>query len=190
MRGHGNMKFLDEIYNYLLLRYYHVTVGKKIRCKGRLVVQGHGIYELGDNIQINSRFDVNPIGGDRTVLQTLSKNASIIIGNNVGMSHAILSARIGITIEDNVMLGSGCKLYDSDFHSLFYQDRIENGDSNIQAGKILVREGAFIGAHSIILKGVTIGKHSIVGAGSVVTKNIPDFEIWAGNPARKIGSTE
>ena len=44
----------------------------------------------------------------------------------------------------------------------------------------------FIGANSIILKGVTIGERSIIGAGSVVTKNIPDDEIWAGNPAKFI----
>ena len=43
--------------------------------------------------------------------------------------------------------------------------------------------------NSIILKGVTVGKHSIVGAGSVVTKDIPDNEIWVGNPAKKIGDT-
>jgi len=53
---------------------------------------------------------------------------------------------------------------------------------------VVVKDNAFIGARSIILKGVTIGNNSIVGAGSVVTKSIPDNEIWAGNPARFIRS--
>ena len=47
-------------------------------------------------------------------------------------------------------------------------------------------EGAFIGSYSIILKGVTVGKNSIVGAGSAVTESIPNNEVWAGNPARKV----
>lgn len=51
---------------------------------------------------------------------------------------------------------------------------------------VTIREGAFIGAHCVILKGVTIGKNAVVGAGSVVTKSIPDNEIWAGNPAKFI----
>jgi acetyltransferase-like isoleucine patch superfamily enzyme len=51
---------------------------------------------------------------------------------------------------------------------------------------VVIRDGAFIGAHTIVLKGVTIGERSVVGAGSVVTKDIPDGEIWAGNPARFI----
>ena len=50
----------------------------------------------------------------------------------------------------------------------------------------MIKDHAFIGAHSLILKGVTIGKYSVVGAGSVVTKSIPDGEIWAGNPAHFI----
>ena len=64
--------------------------------------------------------------------------------------------------------------------------RISQNDTDIKSAPVLIKEGAFIGAHSIILKGVTIGKHSIIGAGSVVTKSIPDGEIWAGNPARFI----
>lgn len=51
---------------------------------------------------------------------------------------------------------------------------------------VSIGNGAFIGAHSIILKGVSIGEKSIVGAGSVVTKGIPDGEVWAGNPAQFI----
>ena len=58
---------------------------------------------------------------------------------------------------------------------------------------IAIGDNAFIGAHSTILKGVTIGANSIIGAASLVTTNIPDNEIWGGNPAkfiRKIKSND
>ena len=51
---------------------------------------------------------------------------------------------------------------------------------------VTIEDDCFIGTNTIICNNVTIGRHSIVGAGSVVTKNIPDNEIWAGNPARFI----
>lgn len=53
-------------------------------------------------------------------------------------------------------------------------------------GKIILKENAYIGCRTVICKPVTIGKNAVVGAGSVVTKNIPDNEVWAGNPARFI----
>lgn len=83
------------------------------------------------------------------------------------------------------MIGSGTKIFDTDFHSVLYEDRL-NGDRNVTSAPVHICEGAFIGACSIILKGVTIGKHSVIGAGSVVTKDVPDNEIWAGNPAKYV----
>ena len=47
-------------------------------------------------------------------------------------------------------------------------------------------EGVFIGGHCTILKGVTIGMNSVVGSNSLVTKSIPNNEVWGGNPAKKI----
>ena len=54
-------------------------------------------------------------------------------------------------------------------------------------GEVHLCEKCFLGLGTMIVKPVTIGRGSVVGAGSVVTKDVPDGEIWAGNPARKIG---
>jgi acetyltransferase-like isoleucine patch superfamily enzyme len=83
------------------------------------------------------------------------------------------------------MIGGGTKIYDTDFHSLEPAIRLGE-DNDISTKPVLIKSGAFIGAHCIVLKGVTIGQYSIIGAGSVVTKDIPDWEIWAGNPAKFI----
>lgn len=177
------MKLFDFIYNQMFLKYYKVRVGKNLTCAGRLIIQGHGTYHLGDNVTIYSKETVNPIGGGRTVFQTIA-GGRIILGNQVGMSHAVLCARSEIKIEDNVLIGGGVKIFDHDFHSLDYKERMQNGDANVKTAPILIKEGAFIGAHAIILKGVTVGRHSVIGAGAVVTKNVPDNEVWAGNPAK------
>lgn len=158
-------------------------MGKNFTCVGRLIIQGHGTYQIGDNVTIYSKETINPIGGNRTVFQTI-QGGKIVIGRWVGMSHAILCSRSEIRIEDNALIGSGVKIYDHDFHSLDYEKRIHKGDIEVKTSPILIKEGAFVGAHAIILKGVTIGRHSVIGAGAVVTKDIPDNELWAGNPVR------
>lgn len=78
-------------------------------------------------------------------------------------------------------------MYTTDFHSLNPEVRSTVNDmKQRKSAPVVIMDHAFIGAHCIILKGVTIGKNAIVGAGSVVTKSIPDNEIWAGNPAKFI----
>jgi acetyltransferase-like isoleucine patch superfamily enzyme len=85
-------------------------------------------------------------------------------------------------------VGGGTKIYDTDFHWLEFEKRISEPGG--KTAPVIIKDGAFIGAHCIILKGVSIGEKSIVGAGSVVTKSIPDGEIWAGNPAKFIKRVE
>ncbi len=55
------------------------------------------------------------------------------------------------------------------------------------ASKTIVKYGASIGAHSVILPGITIGRFAMIGSGSVVTKDVPDFGLVYGNPARLVG---
>ena len=59
-----------------------------------------------------------------------------------------------------------------------------------KAGEVRIKRKVHIGWNAIICKPVTIGEGAIVGAGSVVTKDIPDYEVWAGNPARCIKKRE
>lgn len=115
-----------------------------------------------------------------------SSEGEIKIGKKCGISNSAIVSSCSIIIEDNVFIGGNCKIYDTDFHSIEYENRMTKPDLYIHKRPVLIKKGAFIGAHSIILKGVIIGEKSVVGAGSVVTKSIPDNEIWAGNPAKFI----
>ena len=63
------------------------------------------------------------------------------------------------------------------------QDRLEN---RYPKGKVVIKKNAFLGMGTMVIKPVTIGENAIIGAGSVVTHDIPNNEIWAGNPAKKI----
>lgn len=93
-----------------------------------------------------------------------------------------------ITIEDNVMLGSGVHIY---VHNHRYDDPnipiIAQGHYSSQS--ITLKKGCWIGANAILLPGVTIGENSVIGAGSVVTSDIPPFSIAVGSPARVIKKT-
>lgn len=189
-------KKISILYNKWQFKEYQVSYGKNIGISGRVYISvekllnnnlKYGTISIGDNVIINSGWKYNLIGGDeRTILRVID-DGKINIGNNVGISNACLVAFNEIRIEDNVLIGGGVRIYDSDFHSLNYDIRTSFPSYNgINSKPIVVKKGAFIGARSTILKGVIIGEKSIIGAGSIVTKDIPDYEIWAGNPCRFI----
>ncbi len=138
---------------------------------------------FGSHVKINSGIRFNPIGGDSLAIIYAMPGATISIGSNCGISNSAIVARQSVVIEDDVLIGGGCKIYDNDFHSIRFEERSQKPDPGIVSKPVVIRQGAFIGAHSIILKGVTVGRHSVIGAGSVVVCDVPDNEVWAGNPA-------
>lgn len=114
--------------------------------------------------------------------------SAISIGNRVVirpgcMLHANLTRpEAGITIEDDVLLGSGVHLY-IDKHN-FDNPGVpisDQGEAEPQA--VLLKKGCWLGANVIILPGVTVGENAVVGAGSVVTRSVPPRTLVAGNPA-------
>lgn len=174
------------IANKLLLRRKGVEAGQGLCINGRLGIHGNGKLVIGRNVTIHSCEDVNPAaGGVRTHL-TAGTNAVLKIGDGCGLSHCAITAMQSVVIENDVLIGSNTMIADTDFHSVVFEERVTGNDSTAKTAPVVIREGAFIGARCIILKGVTIGKRAVVGAGSVVTKSIPDGEIWAGNPAKPL----
>lgn len=168
---------------------FDIKCGKGLQVRGKIKLSWKVNLELGNNVIINSGnyHNPNPIGGEVITSFTTVYDGKIKIGDNVGISNATIFSRDSVEIEDNVMIGGGTKIFDTDFHPLDYEKRINNREDAVQCAPVRICEGAFIGTEVIIMKGVTIGSHSVVGAGTVVTKSVPDNEIWAGNPAHFIG---
>ena len=103
------------------------------------------------------------------------------IGNNVTIKCGV-QIWDGIEIEDDVFIGANVTFTNDKY------PKSKNPDWTLLRTKIC--KGASIGAGSTILPGITIGTNAVVGAGSVVTKSIPDNELWLGNPARFVRKIE
>ena len=112
------------------------------------------------------------------------------IGKNCKISsHTFICE--GVTIEDNVFVGHNVTFINDPFPKATNLDGSLQTEADWAAIQTKVEIGASIGSSATILCGVTIGKGALVGAGSMVTTNIPPYEIWVGNPARflrKVGS--
>jgi len=108
--------------------------------------------------------------------------ASLTIGDNVLLSPGVrLTAGIDITVEDNVMFAANAYVTDADWHGIYARELPIGA-----ARPVRIKENAWICDSAIILKGVTIGAHAIVAAGAVVSRDVPDYAIVAGNPAQVV----
>lgn len=165
------------------------------RIMGKLIVCRPNFFHDSSKIVIGNYFQAQADPSWNTfgiiqpnILNVRTSGAEIIIGENVGISGSTISAMKSIRIGNNVLIGSGCIICDNDAHPIIPTDR--NNTKKIKAIPIVIEDDVFIGARCIVLKGVNIGRGSVVGAGSVVSKNIPSHELWAGNPAKFIKKIE
>lgn len=114
------------------------------------------------------------------------RSKGVIIGDN---THIMNKTHIGTSKVDEVEIGSncvltGCTLLPHDASTKRFLNK------NVVASKITIKDDCFIGFNSIILRGVTVNKGAIVGAGAVVTKDVPEGMVVAGNPAKVVCSVE
>ena len=142
-----------------------VTLGKGTKVWHFCHIQKGAI--LGENCSLGQNVNIGP---------------QVKIGNGVRIQNNV-SVYEGVEIEDNVFLGPSC---------VFTNVLMPRADKSVNGhyDRTLVKEGASLGANCTIVCGHTIGRRALVAAGVVVTKDVPDYAIVAGVPARVIGKTE
>lgn len=171
---------IRNIYRYIYKNKFK-GIGKKSYFLNPMFISGMKYIQMGKDVGIWDQARVEMIDeweGERFTPE-------LIIGDhvNIGQNLHLTCAR-RIVIEDNVVCTARVTI--TDIIHITSNKSISVLKQGIHTKEVRICEGAFIGVNTVILPGVTIGKHAVVGANSVVTKNIPDFAVVAGVPAREI----
>jgi acetyltransferase-like isoleucine patch superfamily enzyme len=141
-----------------------VKLGKNVHLSKFINLYG---CEIGDNTKIGAFVEIQ-------------KNATV--GKNCKISsHSFICE--GVTIEDNVFIGHGVTFINDSYPRAATPDGQLQTEKDWKVERTVVKKGASIGSGVTVLSNVKIGENAIVGAGSVVTKDVPDNAIVVGNPA-------
>lgn len=161
------------LFNLAGARIHHSTAVSRLRCTWPHQVQIGAGCSLEDDIYF--KFDGLWSPGPR-----------IVIGSRVFIGRGCeFNIRQSLHIGDDCLIGSGAKFIDHNHGTAANEVmRIQQGDE----APITIEPDVWVGVNAVILKGITLRQGCIVGAGAIVTKSVPRYEIWAGIPARKIGS--
>lgn len=183
------MLLMSIVYSLMLrlqsfkTKYEIKKIGGRIDGHVRIYKAPSGHFVFGKDLIIKGKgIDVLPASQI-----IIGSDASLIIGDYVGMTQISITCSKRISIGSHVKIGAGVLLFDTDFHSTDWNLRRKKNDGQYAKSlPISIGNDVFIGARSIICKGVCIGDKAIVATGSVVVKSIPAGEIWGGNPAKFI----
>jgi acetyltransferase-like isoleucine patch superfamily enzyme len=185
---------LRDFFSYLFLKYKGVDtkfgyvklygLPQITKSKGSKIIIEKGV-SLVSSPKANPSGICHPV-----VLATMSKDAKIIIRKDAGLSGATICAAKFIEIGEYVGLGANVSVFDTDFHAIKpWERRYDNMNKTI-VKPVKIGDYVWVGANSIILKGVNIGYGAVIAAGATVTKDVDDFSIYGGNPAKFIKKIE
>ncbi|GAA4380780.1 acyltransferase [Hymenobacter koreensis] len=165
---------------------YAARLGNRVQVFGLPLLQvpnwrnvrfGRGAWLISDS------FFSEPGVSHPVLIRLLNPEAKLTVGDDFGISGGGICVQTEVRIGNGVMLGANAFVTDTDFHPLGTENRRFNFE-NVRTKPVVIDDNVFIGMNSIILKGVHIGRNAVIGAGSVVSRDVPANEIWAGNPAR------
>lgn len=146
--------------------------------------------ELGEDVMIHHPDLVNLYGCRVGAASRIGAFVEIQKGASIGARCKISSHSFvceGVTVEDGVFVGHGVMFTNDVYPRAVNASGRPQSEADWTVVQTRVRAGASIGSNATILCGITIGAHALVGAGAVVTRDVPDYAIVAGVPARVIG---
>jgi hypothetical protein len=174
-------------------------LGNGARFLGQPIVSVHpgSRLSIGSRLVATSRSTGTALGvRSAVILRTLSPDASLVLGDDNGLSGTVICAAVEVRIGSRCLFGADCMIFDTDFHNL----EVGGGDQPYRrhsspnwksiSSPVCIGDDVFLGTRSTVTKGVTIGSGSIIAAGSVVTSDIPPNCVAAGVPARVIRTIE
>ena len=119
------------------------------------------------------------------ILRALVDGAVLSVGDDTGLSGTVICSAVSVEIGARCLIGADVMIFDTDFHNHEAQGRCHGKPRWKEiSDPVRIGDDVFIGARCIVTKGATIGVGSIIAAGSVVTRNVPDYSIAAGIPAK------
>ncbi len=160
---------------YRVLLRGRVVFGKGFLCNHRLIVRGPGRVLIGPGV--NAWAHQEP-----TRLVTTNKDAVLVIGANCRLNGPTLIASERVEVGDGCIIGSAV-VFDSDFHSV-RRDRRTNPNASVRRAPVVIEPNVWIAVQAAVLPGVTVGRDSVIAFRAVVTRDVPEGVIVAGNPAR------
>jgi len=156
------------------------SLGKSSLIEFPIKLASPELVSIGNNVRICSGAWLNAKDSSG------SGKTTLFIGDNTYIGRMLhINAWQKVTIESNVLIGERVSIFDAshNYSDIRLPIRMQ-GDSYM--GRVLIRSGSWIGSGSVIMPGIKIGVNSVVGANSVVTRDVPDYSIVAGNPARLV----
>lgn len=165
-------KFMNIIYEIRYIKKFdNVYLGKRVKIvRARQIRFGRNVNIQHDNL---------------VILHNINGNLIISDGCDIG-SYSRIAAISNVFIDKNVITGPNVFIADYNHNYLNIDVPIKSGGNIVYDKGIRIGEGSWIGTNSVIVGNVSIGKHCVIGANSVVTKDIPDYCVVVGSPAKII----
>ncbi|RFU46011.1 acyltransferase [Paraburkholderia sp. DHOC27] len=188
----SELRWIDR-WNALQFAYYRLkaqlwyagafaSLGKKTAIYKPLLLSNVHLASLGDRVLIRQGARIELIVTDPNALPRLTIGNDVNIEQNV---HIVCGS--SIEIHDNVTITGGCGIVDVEHpYEDVHDPRRIGARLRTRGNRVVIGEGSFIGFNAMILPNVVIGRHCVVGAHAVVTRDVPDYCVVAGNPARLI----